>query len=52
MKQEIEDALAELRLAYLEMLEISEKETAYKLLKIKAQKRLSIAKDAVRDIMI
>lgn len=52
MKQEIEQALAELREAYLEMLEINEQETKYKLLKIKAQKRLSIAKDNVRDIMI
>ena len=48
--QEIEQAIQELREALLENLEASQKEDQAKLFKIKAYKRLVLAKEAINSI--
>jgi len=50
MKQEIEDAISELREAMLENYEASQKEDSVKLEKIKAHKRLVLAKEALNSL--
>jgi hypothetical protein len=49
-KKQIEDLIKELHEAILESIEASQAEDKAKLRSIKAQKRLSLAKDEVRSI--
>jgi len=49
-KKEIEEVMNELLLAMLEVRDAAEGEDKAKLRKIKAQKRLSLAREAVRNI--
>jgi hypothetical protein len=50
MKKEIEEVIAELRDAMFEMASISKDEENIKLRKQAAQKRLSLAREAVRSV--
>ena len=50
MKKEIIEAIEEQKLAMLEMYELDVLDTEIKTKKIKAQKRLSLAKEKVRSI--
>jgi len=49
-QKEVQDAIAELQEAMQENLEAQLADTNIKLKKIKAQKRLSLARDSVRNI--
>lgn len=51
-KKDVEAAIDELRAAMMESIEASEAEDKAKLRKIKAQKRLTLARDAVRALSI
>lgn len=51
-KQDIETALDELKAALMEYLKASEAEVEIKLKKMKAQKRLTMARDEVRALTI
>ena len=50
MKNEIESVISELREAMLEMAYISKEEENIKLRKQAAQKRLSLAREAIRSV--